>query len=179
MEGYTPDTGWAIGRGEEYADSEQHDSIEANALYTILEQEIVPLFYERGADGIAKAYRDGVEIIHRQLLDLMKTEVGAANSAVYLDCLSETPPFKMSGTWHELPITIEWVPRDYFTLTTLPDSQVDQLIVALKEVLGFMPAISYIDPGGNQIVEWHMQQANQRIQSVQGDPNFHHIKRYK
>ena len=53
-------------------------------------------------------------------------------SAVYLDCLSETPPFKMSGTWHELPITIEWVPRDYFTLTTLPDSQVDQLIVALK-----------------------------------------------
>lgn len=100
-------------------------------------------------------------------------------SAVYLDCLSETPPFKMSGTWHELPITIEWVPRDYFTLMTLPDSQVDQLIVALKEVLGFMPAISYIDPGGNQIVEWHMQQANQRIQSVQGDPNFHHIKRYK
>jgi len=100
-------------------------------------------------------------------------------SAVYLDCLSETPPFKMSGTWHELPITIEWVPRDYFTLTTQPDSQVDQLIVALKEVLGFTPAISYIDPGGNQIVEWHMQQANQRIQSVQGDPNFHHIKRYK
>lgn len=100
-------------------------------------------------------------------------------SAVYLDCLSETPPFKMSGTWHELPITIEWVPRDYFTLTTLPDSQVDQLIVALKEVLGFMPAISYVNPGGNQIVEWHMQQANERIQSVQGDPNFHHIKRYK
>ena len=52
VEGYTPDTGWAIGRGEEYADANQQDAIEANALYTILEQEIVPLFYERGADGI-------------------------------------------------------------------------------------------------------------------------------
>lgn len=100
-------------------------------------------------------------------------------SAVYLDCLSDTPPFKMAGTWRELPITIEWVPRDYFTLTTQPDSQVDQLIVALKEILGFMPTISYVDPNGDQIVEWHLKQASQRIQTIQGDPNFHHIKRYK
>lgn len=100
-------------------------------------------------------------------------------SAVYLDCLSDTPPFKMAGTWGELPLTIEWVPRDYFTLTTQPDTQVDQLIVALKEILGFMPTISYVDPNGDQIVEWHMKQAGQRIQNIQGNPNFHHIKRYK
>lgn len=85
----------------------------------------------------------------------------------------------MAGTWGELPITIEWVPRDYFTLTTQPDTQVDQLIVALKEILGFMPTISYVDPNGDQIVEWHMKQASQRIQNIQGNPNFHHIKRYK
>jgi hypothetical protein len=100
-------------------------------------------------------------------------------SAVYLDCLSDTPPFKMTGTWHELSITIEWVPRDYFILTTQPDAQVDSLIIALKEILGFNPTISYVDPGGSQIVEWHMKQAEQRIQNIQGDPNYHHIKRYK
>lgn len=52
VEGYAPETGWAIGHGEEYADEEQQNEIEANALYTLLEQEIIPLFYERGRDGI-------------------------------------------------------------------------------------------------------------------------------
>lgn len=100
-------------------------------------------------------------------------------SAIYLDCVSDTPPFKMVGTWHELPVTIEWVPKDYFILTTQPDGRFDQLVVALKEILGFTPTISYVDSNGNQIVEWHLKQATQRVQSVQGDPNFRHIKRYK
>ncbi len=51
-EAYTPEAGWAIGHGEEYTDREQQDDVEADALYTLLEQEIVPLFYDRGADGI-------------------------------------------------------------------------------------------------------------------------------
>lgn len=51
-EGYSPETGWAIGHGEEYADPEQQDQVESEALYTLLEQEIIPLFYDRGADGI-------------------------------------------------------------------------------------------------------------------------------
>ncbi len=51
-EAYTPHTGWAIGRGEDYADPEQQDDVEADALYTLLEREVVPLFYDRGADGI-------------------------------------------------------------------------------------------------------------------------------
>jgi starch phosphorylase len=52
VEGYTPDTGWAIGRGEEYQDAEQQDAIEADGLYTLLEQEIIPLFYDHGSDGL-------------------------------------------------------------------------------------------------------------------------------
>ena len=51
-EAYTPDVGWAIGRREEYTDPNTQDDVESKALYTILEQEIVPLFYDRGADGI-------------------------------------------------------------------------------------------------------------------------------
>ncbi|MFW6156393.1 MAG: alpha-glucan family phosphorylase [Armatimonadota bacterium] len=51
-EAYTPEAGWAIGHGEEYTDREQQDDVEADALYTLLEQEIVPRFYDRGADGI-------------------------------------------------------------------------------------------------------------------------------
>ena len=39
--------GWAIGRGEEYDDTEYQDQMEANDIYNVLEQDIVPLFYER------------------------------------------------------------------------------------------------------------------------------------
>ncbi len=51
-EAYTVDTGWAIGRGEDYADEGQQDEVEADALYTLLEQEIIPLFYERASDSV-------------------------------------------------------------------------------------------------------------------------------
>jgi starch phosphorylase len=44
--------GWSIGRGEEYSDTETQDRAEAQLLYDILEKEVVPLFYDRGTDGI-------------------------------------------------------------------------------------------------------------------------------
>jgi starch phosphorylase len=57
-EGYTPDTGWAIGWGEEYEDdqTDYQDQVEANAIYDLLEKEIVPLFYERGRDGLPRGW---------------------------------------------------------------------------------------------------------------------------
>jgi starch phosphorylase len=57
-EGYTPDTGWAIGHGEEYseAQADYQDGVEANALYDLLEKEIVPLFYDRGRDGLPRGW---------------------------------------------------------------------------------------------------------------------------
>jgi starch phosphorylase len=57
-EGYTPETGWAIGRGEEYTDNQAayQDQVEANAIYDLLEKEIVPLFYERGRDGLPRGW---------------------------------------------------------------------------------------------------------------------------
>lgn len=53
-EGYTPECGWAIGKGEEYSDLELQDEIESKALYDLLEREIIPTFYERGRDGLPR-----------------------------------------------------------------------------------------------------------------------------
>ena len=50
-EGYTPDTGWAIGSGEQYEDPEENDAVEAEALYTLLEREVIPAFYSRDSSG--------------------------------------------------------------------------------------------------------------------------------
>jgi starch phosphorylase len=46
-EGYREATGWSIGHGEEYEDHAYQDAVESQALYNILENEIVPCFYDR------------------------------------------------------------------------------------------------------------------------------------
>ena len=50
-EGYAPDCGWAIGSGEQYDDPEENDAVEAEALYTLLEREVIPAFYSRDSSG--------------------------------------------------------------------------------------------------------------------------------
>ena len=50
-EGYSPDAGWAIGSGEQYEDPEENDAVEAEALYTLLEREVIPLFFQRDSSG--------------------------------------------------------------------------------------------------------------------------------
>jgi starch phosphorylase len=50
-EGYTPDSGWAVGSGEQYEDPEENDAVEAEALYTVLEREVIPAFYSRDRSG--------------------------------------------------------------------------------------------------------------------------------
>jgi len=50
--------GWAIGRGESYADAGYQDQVESAALYDLLEHEIVPAFYDRGADGLPRRWID-------------------------------------------------------------------------------------------------------------------------
>lgn len=55
-EGFKPNLGWSIGKGEEYNDQELQTLVESNALYDILEQEVVPLFYHRGPNGVPKEW---------------------------------------------------------------------------------------------------------------------------
>ena len=49
-------TGWAIGRGEEYRDEEYQNEVESNALFDLLEKEIIPLFYTRTADYLPRPW---------------------------------------------------------------------------------------------------------------------------
>jgi starch phosphorylase len=51
-EAYTPGVGWAIGDDWEHADPDYQDAQDAESLYALLEQEVIPLFYDRGQDGV-------------------------------------------------------------------------------------------------------------------------------
>lgn len=54
-EAYRNTVGWSIGRGEEYANSEEQDKQEAESLYYVLEHDIVPLFYA-GNNGLPREW---------------------------------------------------------------------------------------------------------------------------
>lgn len=46
-EGFREDRGWAIGSGEDYDEPEYQDSVESQALFNILENDVIPAFYDR------------------------------------------------------------------------------------------------------------------------------------
>jgi starch phosphorylase len=58
--------GWSIGQGETYADSHYQDHVEAEALYDLLERDVIPTFYDRGPDRVP-----------RKWIDRMKTSIGS------------------------------------------------------------------------------------------------------
>jgi len=56
VEGYRPDLGWSIGNGEVYDNHDYQDQVESKAVYDLLEREVIPLFYERGLDGLPRGW---------------------------------------------------------------------------------------------------------------------------
>ena len=55
-EAYEPEVGWALGDGQEHGEDPAWDATEAEALYRLLEQEVVPTFYTRDTQGIPTAW---------------------------------------------------------------------------------------------------------------------------
>ena len=63
-EGWTGDNGWAIGGRETDPDEAAQDWADAQDLYRILEEEVVPRYYDRGKDGLPAAW---VELMRRSM----------------------------------------------------------------------------------------------------------------
>ncbi len=55
-EAYTPEVGWALGDGREHGNDSAWDAVEAEALYALLEEHVVPEFFDRGETGIPTAW---------------------------------------------------------------------------------------------------------------------------
>jgi starch phosphorylase len=48
-EGYSPETGFAIGGDATAADEAEQDAADATALFAVLEEQVIPAYYDRGA----------------------------------------------------------------------------------------------------------------------------------
>jgi len=87
-EGYHHDFGWALGHGERYSDPAAQDVIESRDLYNLLEDEIVPLFYRRGTDGIPRGWVEKMRAGLRRLLPVFNAHrmVQEYMNRYYLPC---------------------------------------------------------------------------------------------
>jgi starch phosphorylase len=55
-EAYSPEVGWAIGDGQEHGDDPGWDHADAEALYAVLENEVIPEFYKRDEQGLPRSW---------------------------------------------------------------------------------------------------------------------------
>ncbi len=55
-EAYSPEVGWALGDGREHDSDPAWDAIEAEALYDLLEREVIPEYYARDEQGIPSSW---------------------------------------------------------------------------------------------------------------------------
>jgi len=59
-EAYTPEIGWAIGDGREHGEDAAWDTAEVESLYMLLEEQVVPEFYDRDAEGVPSRWLERV-----------------------------------------------------------------------------------------------------------------------
>lgn len=55
-EGYRPGAGWALSEKETYADPALQNELDAETIYNILEEDIVPTFYDQDKNGVSEGW---------------------------------------------------------------------------------------------------------------------------
>ena len=56
VEGYQPEAGWALTNEITYEDNNLQDDLDSEIIYSLLEQEIIPAFYERNKSDIPETW---------------------------------------------------------------------------------------------------------------------------
>jgi glycogen phosphorylase len=145
-EAYSPDVGWAIGNGEEYSSEEwdHQDTIEAQALYNVLEQDIVPTFYDRTRDNLPRGWMEKVKSSMKKLAPYFNTRrmVQEYAEKYYMDMLERN--FELGGAgsdvarqyaewrnkinqvWHKVSVKSVNVSSTHITIGT--DMEVEAVI---------------------------------------------------
>ena len=99
-EGYEPSVGWAIGAGEEYPEYEwdHQDFVESQALYDILERDVIPTFYDRGRDTVPRNWVTKIKNGLKTLAPKFNTDrmVEEYTIQMYMPCFDRAR--QMTGT---------------------------------------------------------------------------------
>jgi len=69
VEAYRPELGWAIGN-ERHKDPDYQNEMDSKSLYNLLEDEIIPLFYDRGPNGLPRTWIQRMKTSMRELCSI-------------------------------------------------------------------------------------------------------------
>ena len=89
-EAYSPNIGWSIGQEESYKNEAEQDEVEFNAIYNILEKEVIPMFYDRGPDNVPKKWVEKMKNIMIAVCPVYNTDRMLKDyiNNFYLACLN-------------------------------------------------------------------------------------------
>jgi len=65
--------GWAIGSGEVYKDRDYQDEVESKAIYSIIENDILPIFYDSLPDGLPRLWIKMVKNAFHSIVSFFNT----------------------------------------------------------------------------------------------------------
>lgn len=138
-------TGWAIGHGETYEDPDYQDEIEANALYDIMEKEVMPLFYDRDVDGLPRRWiakmKDAIRLncpffnTARMLTQYAQRAYFPASDRYYSLTSNNYAPAKELATWEE-KLRENWynIKIKDIDVSSTTDIQVNQTVAVKAKV---------------------------------------------
>lgn len=134
VEGYTAKTGWAIGHGEEYDDEAYQDATESQALFNLLENEVIPLFYDREGGDLPSKWIHMMKASIRMALNDFTSHrmVSEYNTSVYKGAAADFEDLTSNGAarakalveqkarlnslWRNIKITLPSADRDVAAL---------------------------------------------------------------
>lgn len=92
-EAYNGDNGWTIGDETEYGDPEQQDEADADSLYSTLENDIIPLYYETEGNGVPHGWLRRMKDSIRTLAPIFSTRrmVKEYAAEMYVPAMTAAP----------------------------------------------------------------------------------------
>ncbi|MBN1755072.1 alpha-glucan family phosphorylase [bacterium] len=108
-EGYNGQNGWVIGNRKEYPNTEIQDLQDSKSLYEVLENEIIPCYYDRDEEGIPRRW---TQIMKNSMLSVLRDFSTHRMMKEYLDKLYEPTARKFSAFsekgFQKARDTVEW-----------------------------------------------------------------------
>ncbi len=108
-EGYNGENGWAIGAGEEYDKHDYQDEVESGLLYELLENTVVPLFYDRSTHNIPHRWIEMIKTSIKTICPFFNTNrmVEEYASQFYLPNINKWH-LLADNSWHETRTLTQW-----------------------------------------------------------------------
>jgi starch phosphorylase len=160
-EAYDREVGWAIGNGEEYDNPEYQDQVESEALYHILENDVVPLFYDRDAAGIPRGWLAKMKASMKKLSPVFSTNRMVAEYAERFYLPAADRLIRLAGDTGRVRSLMDWRKRLHVHGSEVRVTQVDvdggsrEFLVGSKVKVTARVSLGSLSPGDVRVEAYY------------------------